>query len=690
MTETKVIAAGGGAPPAADGIARAAAEATAPLAALRQALGEASAGLDRLLAALAGGGAASTPTPSPQAEEAKRALDEFNKRVGDKARELGRDISTHVYGRLLDPSKTKSTVEFFKDLFKKIAIEALAANVVVPIMTQVVGSVPGLFGIPMPGGAGPGGLSAASVPGLFGGGLTGTGTAAGSWLSKPIFGSAHDAGVMSLPKGLTNAPGLTWGQALGMAGAGFTAGSLVGGMLGTRANSKAVGGLSGVASGAAMGAMVGGPVGAVIGAVAGGLGGLLGTQKRSVGPIATSALAVRDGRFVGGVGVSTDNGGDASPLIEQTQAIAAQLNALKDAYGLSLDAARMPFGGLYSGGGNPWGPAGTDDPAALVRAVIGSGVLVGQGTSGTVLAGSRATTLEALDADLAFGRLYGALVEAERPLGQVEQAMAALSARFEEASKRAGELGLDVSALASGMRTSFERDVRDAILAIEDPARLALEQQERDAAARLETARTLGADLAQVERLNALERLRIQERANAEQAAAAEEAARRQVEAARTLKDWLDGQALGPTSALTGTARLAEAQSQFASALSAARDGTGEVGRVTRLADAILALSRDLYGGTEQGAFLAQAVRSQVESLGRSLDLPGFAGSAPGSSAASAAEAGGFTRDDARELTRAMLVVAEEVRALRASGEAGNDRLERVGRRLDQMLNRVA
>src|SRR3546814_1503676 len=88
---------------------------------------------------------------------------------------------------------------------------------------------------------------------------------------------------------------------------------------------------------------------------------------------------------------------------------------------------------------------------------------------------------------------------------------------------------------------------------------------------------------------------------------------------------WLKNELLGNCASLTNTARLAETQSQFGAAVSAARAGTGDIGDVTNLADYVLSAGQAQFGGTKQFATLEQMVRSTVSTLGKDLGLPGFA-----------------------------------------------------------------
>ena len=284
----------------------------------------------------------------------KRAMIDYLKSVQQTAKEISGDISEALYDRLMDPSKATNVVDLFKSIFKRIAVAALETNVVLPIVTQVVGSMPSLFGITAPSGAaGAAGTATSSLTGSLtnaamskaggwamdklglsnitgnimntplwgsavsmssvGGGATIIGTA------NPIIGSATgaiQAGSLNAANGVVNAgntaalnasysgtasgaagtAGASLGSVLGTAGIGFGVGNLATSLFGIQ--SKGMGALVGTGSGAAAGALagtflfpgVGTLLGALIGGGSGLLGGLLGAQKPSVGPTVSSGI----------------------------------------------------------------------------------------------------------------------------------------------------------------------------------------------------------------------------------------------------------------------------------------------------------------------------------------------------------------------------------------------------------------
>jgi trimeric autotransporter adhesin len=290
----------------------------------------------------------------------KRAYVDFLKSAQATAKEISKDVSEALYDRLMDPSKATSVVDVFKAIFKRIAVAALETQIVLPIVTQVVGSMPGLFGIQAP--ASVGGQAAT------GGGLTGslTNTAlskAGGWaLDKlapgGLMGGLDAWGYSTLGVGTASygtplvatngmltgggatslaAPtGVTGGLSgyFGAASAGAFGGAL-GAMIGTAANSKVVGGLSGAALGAGGSALasamglgaVGGPVGIAVGAIVGGIMGMLGTQKKTVGPNGAGNLFIASSGLKSGP-ADGDNGMDGSAMLSVSDAVSQSINTI--------------------------------------------------------------------------------------------------------------------------------------------------------------------------------------------------------------------------------------------------------------------------------------------------------------------------------------------------------------------------
>jgi len=440
----------------------------------------------------------------------------------------------------------------------------------------------------------------------LGGAVAGSGAAIG-WggLSAATLASAEAAGLgatvtggygaLAGGAGAPVAAGLPWAGALGAAGLGFAGGALLAQLMG----GNAVGGGIGGGLGAGAGFLIGGPVGAIIGGLGGSLlGGMFGGGKKKYAGGHTNVDVTTDGLL--SVGATGARGVDPNVTIQQAQQLVQQVNALLQAY--DLRATR----GIAIGQGQA-----THVPQSVEEAIaqlIGSRSFTSDDpVFAKILEKTGASNLQGLAGDLDFGKFYKQTVELQRAANATRDAFEELTKSFDDNIEKVKKFDLSVEDFTKGAAANFNQEIERGIKGITDPVGLAIADFAEIEEARLEYAKKIGADIAQVEKLNMLERMQILQQGGAD------------------LNAWLKGQVLGPTSGLTGSGRLAEAQSQFGDAVSAARAGTGGIGDVTRLADIILAFSSELYGGTKQAAFIEQTVRSTIETLGRDLGLPGFA-----------------------------------------------------------------
>ncbi|WP_434619183.1 tape measure protein [Azospirillum sp. B2RO_4] len=367
----------------------------------------------------------------------KRAMIDYLKSVQATAKEISGDISEALYDRLMDPSKATSVVDLFKSIFKRIAVAALETNIVLPIVTQVVGAMPSLFGITAPAGA------AGSATSSLTGSLTNAALSkAGGWAMDKLGLTGGLDGVMNTTlwtgssgiapgyvdvvgsEAITNSAaatggGATLGGVLAAGGAGALGGGLVGGWLGTKTNSKVVGGATGALAGAGAGYLstviglssLGGPVGAAIGAVAGLIMGMIGTQKATVGPTASADITITAGGKSATAGnFQVDNDGkieDAQKLGTAFSTIftaaAAGGGKLAKEFGIGQTAAK----GLYVGGSVPYKEFGKGDDALgnLLRyTLLEQGGLTNAGTAVTkAIKNTKATTYEDAAKDIALG-----------------------------------------------------------------------------------------------------------------------------------------------------------------------------------------------------------------------------------------------------------------------------------------------
>src|SRR5690606_9384979 len=154
---------------------------------------------------------------------------------------------------------------------------------------------------------------------------------------------------------------------------------------------------------------------------------------------------------------------------------------------------------------------------------------------------------------------------AVEPMSAAEKALAAMNERIAQTAELAREVGITLTPaeieakLRDQLRTGFDDGIAGQIKAIIDPLGFALDQWGEAAAARLEEAKRLGADLVQVERLNAIERQKI-----VEQHAGA---------TLSGIRGFLTDQFSGGSSVLAPRTVLANAEAEYARLLGLAQHG---------------------------------------------------------------------------------------------------------------------
>lgn len=289
--------------------------------------------------------------------EAERALSE----IASTSKRISEDVAEALFDSMTGERRGQSVLDWFRTLFKRIAIQALSANIFLPITAAIVGAVPGLFGIASAGAAAAGGGGVlGSIGGigqllglgnsLSGGGLLNSlglgnlgGTVSGL-LATPLWGNPVAAAGMfaeapAAALGLSGAQAAsmagitTIGSLLGLATLGFAGGGLLAGLTG----GSQVGGGIGGALGAGLGLMVGGPLGALIGGAGGGLlGGMFGGGKGFSGGDVVLGLDSAGLLQVTGAG---SKGFDMGETIARVQGEVAQLNQVLKSLGLSISPA---------------------------------------------------------------------------------------------------------------------------------------------------------------------------------------------------------------------------------------------------------------------------------------------------------------------------------------------------------------
>lgn len=256
---------------------------------------------------------------------------------------------------------------------------------------------------------------------------------------------------------------------------------------------------------------------------------------------------------------------------------------------------------------------------------------------------------------------------AGEPMTQTGKALSDLTKRFNELSSQAKALGLDTSLLSDSfdkakkrIRDEFSKSIDDAILAIENNAKLAMQQLEEAHRRRIDEAIDAEVDLEKVRRLNALETKRFLEgltsaqleglgqavhladvlsaklrelaqgvagelEAQVQLSAAAEGAARQAAEAfravAQSLREAVRQLRGGELSTLSSRDKLAEQRAAFEQAASAALAGDqAAMANLPALAQALLQASEAFNGSTVAYATDFDRVMAVLQAAGVSAD----------------------------------------------------------------------
>jgi tape measure domain-containing protein len=405
-------------------------------------------------------------------------------------------------------------IDYWKKRFIRLLAELAAEALVSPIIVPIIQSIGGLFG---GGGGATGGLGAnfgASGPGGLGN-LTGT---LGS-LSKSVDSLGQSLGLQGF-KPSAGTPEMLRLDAQGLFGTETFLSDVIGGALGGIGIGSSVAGLTGGNSvGGAVGGLVGGalgsflgPIGSALGAAVGGfLGGLFGGKPTN----ATAAINFdAKGRqtAVPNPGKETaETRGAINNAAAQIEGVQKALEEVGTVFNDRLTSiaigVRDPSYIQFASGKLLRTPVG--DPNALALAAIKELLRTADYASASIatVAKIQFSSLEELVNALDFVvNTYDVIANARPALTATEQAMKDLTFGLEKARKEAESLGLSVSKLNAGATKLFDFDIAVQIQSITDPVAAALTDFERGAAARLRVAKELGANIVNVERLNALER----------------------------------------------------------------------------------------------------------------------------------------------------------------------------------------
>lgn len=599
------------------------------------------------------------------------------KEIYKQAADASVGVFKDMYLKILDNGKVtwKDLFGSFKSIFLNAIAEMASVRLFQPLVDQLfnflgVGSnTSPLFGGSTPAfGQSTGGiLTAASgnngllsgISNIFSSGGTGgsifsdigsginnigtyLGFGSGSVMAAP---SAGFIGPMPLESGSLFGT-TTFGSALGAAGLGFTAGGIVSSLTG----GNQLGGSIGGGLGAAAGMAIGGPIGGIIGGIGGSLlGGLFG-PKKSVGPNANTNLNIRGGRLAVGE-TGADNGGDRAGTIQLAQQAVDTINKLFDTYSVQ---AYDPTGGklgytgmphamgfeVYTGNVNAGKPQTPDDVLnfmlkngliksnASVNSDFKTNVLYGSGGGssgdiyGRVLARTQAKTVADFAKDMDIAKFVDDAKKAATKLNDVQQSFKDLSDQIDDYVTRGAKLGVTMAEVYGAAASNLNLAVQQAIEAIENPQKLALDNLKKEYDARMAYAKKVGGDIAAIEKLYGLQRQQIVEQYEGN----ITETLKKQSD---DLKKYMDAQLLGQDSNLTDYDKFIEAQKQLTEALKQAREakpGQADLGAVTSAADNVLGLGGSVLGkATSEFAGLQDFTRNVLYNLGKQLGLPGFA-----------------------------------------------------------------
>lgn len=433
-----------------------------------------------------------------------------------------------------------------KKVFQDLASDLLSLLVIKPVIQPVIQQA-GITG-----GGGGGGLGSATTSG------------AGGLLGGLNFGSLFGGNVTSATAGVRNqttgqfemAQTGAGGFSFGTAGLGVVAsiGDIIQGLhpSGPGSNYGQLG--SGIGGG--IGSIAGsffGPIGGVVGQALGSMiGGIIGGLIKGPNnyPKAAAYFSTGDQGVFAGPNIQTANGGDPATAKVFQRPTVDLFRTLFSQYG-STGAGITPGGDYgYSLGQNVLG--GIQNKAGVFNAVVGKQVFSNLGSGDNAVATFVAESLKAaankgsltgfsdvfvdvfkkanirtaeeLQSTLDFASFYDELKNGKKNTTDAETALKALNLQFAAMRDKAKELGLSLDVVDHGLEdakkkltTDFDKSIKDQILSITEPLQLALEQLNEAQKKRVDEAKALGADLVEVERLNALERQQVIEQFNNQQ-----------------------------------------------------------------------------------------------------------------------------------------------------------------------------
>ena len=518
-----------------------------------------------------------------------------------------------------------SSVEDFAASFKKIMIRVAAEVAALMIFRPQVGLAGAFGGLGIGGGMAPGvtgGFGASGGGGSIGGfgGLSGLLTGGGITLGQ--------TNSFLLPMGVSS--GVS--ESIGMALQNLTSlGGIFGGLAGNFGANAIFGSDRGI------GSTIGGTLGAVAGSF---------IPIPFVGTAAGAFL----GNAIGGLFGSSNKNTGRKVSAETQQSAEQNALAIFNALGVSPNIAQEGARGVGSGlvnlneKGQPVQGSVESVFDFWVKNVLKnhSEAVIKLNQMSGVLGKVDFNNAEQAIADIQFAvnLLSADFTLTEKKVNQAEQAINQINAAFEEATKTAERLGLSTQKLnelrnkaITELTTGFNEAVDIAILRLSDPERAAFKELEQMQAARLEEAKSLGADLVDIERLSLLERKSLMEQFAVEVEEALEEVAEetsvvidRALQSAReSITGFLQGLVTSPGLTSPQSA-LSAAKEIFGSTLAAARGGDTEaISGLPGAGQSLIDASRAMFAS---GKDFFTDFNSVIKGLlPFSLDkIPGFAG----------------------------------------------------------------
>ena len=513
-------------------------------------------------------------------EEAAEAI----RQVWETARENVQESLADTFDELLQGNL--DSVGDFWDAFKSIGRRAIAETLAAQVFQGgIFGGDVGLLGGLFPNGGNVTSTTSSSSNVLLGGlgksidGLVGAVDRFGLTLgfADPNFVGPPQAGAQTL----------SLSSALGGSLQGAAYGSIISDILGLDGKAGAV--VTGIAAGAPFG---------VPGMIIGGIAGLI------FGGGTPEAGATIEANQYGGASIGrtySKSGGDEGTANSLANAAIEFYNAIQQ-----IDTNATLNGSLGTVGYRDdqyffRADGGRRQEFSSAEAAIAAQIEYGR-TSGAlslspiydqILGASSGQSLDVILENLKFGQTYEDIINAT-DLNSAEEALKTLQEQFLATANKARSLGLDVEVLgdafeeqAQKLKDEFEKSIDIGILEFENPLEAELQKLYDAQVDRLEEARTLGADLVEVERLNMLERQAVIEEYSQQ--------ANRVIEGySDDLQNFIDSITYGSSSQLSPQEQIANAEARFNELYTAAQGG--DESAISDIVN-VAAQLRDLYLG---------------------------------------------------------------------------------------------